>query len=61
MNYYTTELKVSRDKTYNLSLRLPDFKWDGNAEHNVSIVSPTKYSPDLLDAMSNNPKLKVLV
>ena len=64
MNYYTTELKISKDKTYNaVAYVYPDFKWDWKRQNsNVSISeSSPSTAPDLLDAMSNNPKLKVLV
>lgn len=65
MNYYTTELKVSKDKTYNITASaFPDFKWDWKHARSQGIfgeaVSPTS-SPDLLNAMSNNPKMKIMV
>jgi carboxypeptidase C (cathepsin A) len=65
MNYYTTELKVSKDKTYNTSAySLPDFKWDWKHQRSQGLfgdaASPNT-GPDLLNAMSNNPKLKILV
>ncbi len=65
MNYYTTELKVSKDKTYNTSAySLTDFKWDWKHARSQGIfgdaVSPTT-APDLLNAMTNNPSLKILV
>jgi carboxypeptidase C (cathepsin A) len=60
MNYFTTELKVSKDKTYNtVAYIYPDFKWDWKRQ-NSNASSPST-APDLLNAMSNNPKLKVLV
>jgi carboxypeptidase C (cathepsin A) len=65
MNYYTTELKVSKDKVYNTNAYFfSDFKWDWKHARSQGIfgdaVSPTT-SPDLLNAMSENPKMKVLV
>jgi carboxypeptidase C (cathepsin A) len=60
MNYYTTELKVSKDKTYNIWAQqaYTDFKWDWTHQ---SSSKPPNTEPDLLNAMSNNPSLKVLV
>ncbi len=63
MNYYTTELKVPKDKTYNIWARDAgeDFKWDwtrNGAGLNSSV--PPNVEPDLKNAMSNNPGLKVL-
>jgi carboxypeptidase C (cathepsin A) len=65
MNYYTTELKVSKDKTYNVTAgAFPDFKWDWKHARSQGIfgeaVSPTT-SPDLLNAMTNNPAMKIMV
>lgn len=65
MNYYTTELKVPKDKVYNTNAYFfSDFKWDWKHARSQGIfgdaVSPTT-SPDLLNAMSDNPKMKVLV
>jgi carboxypeptidase C (cathepsin A) len=65
MNYYTTELKVSKDKTYNTSAySLTDFKWDWKHARSQGLfgdaASPNT-GPDLLNAMSNNSKMKVLV
>jgi carboxypeptidase C (cathepsin A) len=65
MHYYTTELKVSKDKVYNTNAySLTDFKWDYKHARSQGLfgdaVSPTT-SPDLLNAMSNNPRMKVLV
>lgn len=65
MNYYTTELKVSKDKTYNISAySLPDFKWDWKHERNNGLfgdASTPNTELDLVNAMSNNPKLKIMV
>ena len=65
MNYYTTELKVSKDKTYNTSAySLPDFKWDWKHARSQGLfgdASTPNTGPDLLNAMSNNPSMKVLV
>jgi carboxypeptidase C (cathepsin A) len=65
MHYYTTELKVSKDKTYNTSAyALPDFKWNWKHHRSDGLfgdqVSPTT-SPDLVSAMTNNPKMKIMV
>jgi len=65
MNYYTTELKVGKDKTYNVTASaFPDFKWDWKHARSQGLfgeaVSPTS-SPDLLNAMSNNPTMKIMV
>lgn len=65
MHYYTTELKVSKDKTYNISAySLPDFKWDWKHQRSQGLfgdASTPNTGPDLVNAMSNNPKMKVLV
>ena len=65
MNYYTTELKVSKDKTYNTNAYVfTDFKWNWKHARSNGLfgeaVSPTT-APDLLNAMSSNPQMKVLV
>jgi carboxypeptidase C (cathepsin A) len=65
MHYYTTELKVSKDKTYNVSAyALPDFKWNWKHHRSDGLfgdqVSPTTV-PDLVSAMHNNPKMKIMV
>ena len=65
MNYYTTELKVSKEKNYHISAySLPDFKWDWKHVRSQGLfgdASTPNTGPDLLNAMSNNPKMKVLV
>ena len=65
MHYYTTELKVSKDKTYNTSAyTLPDFDWDWKHKRSNGLfgdASSPNTAPDLVNVMSNNPKLKVLV
>ena len=65
MNYYTTELKVSKDKNYNTSAySLPDFKWDWKHQRSNGLfgdASTPNTGPDLANAMSNNPRMKVLV
>ncbi|MFT3682506.1 MAG: hypothetical protein QM791_19780 [Ferruginibacter sp.] len=65
MHYYTTELKVSKDKNYNTSAyALPDFKWDWKHQRSNGIfgdASTPNTCPDLINAMSSNPKMKVLV
>ena len=65
MNYFTTELKVSKDKNYNTSANsYPDFKWDWKHQRSNGLfgdASTPTTTPDLLNAMSNNPKMKILV
>jgi carboxypeptidase C (cathepsin A) len=65
LNYYTTELKVSKEKKYNSSAyALSGFDWDWKHARSAGIfgdaVSPNT-GPDLVNAMSDNPKLKVMV
>lgn len=65
MNYYVAELKVSKDKLYNTgAYAFPDFKWDWKHQRSNGLfgdaASPTTV-PDLVNAMSNNPKMKVLI
>jgi len=65
MNYYTTELKVSKDKIYNPDTGgYPDFKWDWKHQRSNGLLidaAMPNTATDLLNAMSNNPGLKVLV
>ena len=65
MAYFTTELKVSKDKTYNVSAySVTDFKWDWKHARSQGLfgdAATPNTGPDLLNAMSNNPRLKVLV
>lgn len=65
MNYYTTELKVPKDKTYNTSAySLPDFNWDWKHPRSNGFfgsASTPNTGPDLVNAMSSNPHLKVVV
>jgi carboxypeptidase C (cathepsin A) len=65
MNYYTTELKVSKDKTYNTSAySLEGFKWDWKHQRSNGLfgdASTPNTAVDLASAMSLNPKLKILV
>ena len=65
MNYYTTELKVPKDKTYNTSAyTLSDFNWDWKHPRSNGLfgsASTPNTGPDLLNAMSHNPHLKVMV
>ncbi len=65
MNYFTTELKVSKDKTYNTGAYVfPDFKWDWKHARSNGLfgdAATPSTGPDLVNAMSNNPRLKVLV
>lgn len=65
MNYYTTELKVSKDKNYNTgAYAFPDFKWDWKHQRSNGLfgdASTPNTGPDLLNAMSTNPRMQVLV
>ena len=65
MAYYTTELKVSKEKNYNVSAyAVTDFKWDWKHARSQGLfgdAATPNTGPDLLNVMSNNPKLKVLV
>lgn len=65
MNYYTTELKVSNDKQYNISAgAFPDFHWDWKHPRSYGFFgegSSPNTTPDLVNAMSTNPNLKVMV
>lgn len=65
MHYFITELKVNKDKTYNSSAySLPDFDWDWKHKRSNGLfgdASSPNTGPDLLNVMTNNPKLKVLV
>ncbi|MBL0110085.1 MAG: carboxypeptidase [Saprospiraceae bacterium] len=65
MHYFTTELKVGKDKKYNSSAYgLTGFDWDWKHKRSEGLfgdaTSPNT-GPDLIHAMSNNPRLKVLV
>ena len=63
LNYYYTELKVSKGLTYRVSAgSLPGFKWDW--KHNTSgfgDAATPNTAIDLAEAMTRNPNLKVLV
>jgi carboxypeptidase C (cathepsin A) len=65
MHYYTTELKVSKDKTYNTSAYgLQGFNWDWKHQRSQGLFGdacPPTTAPDLLHAMTNNPRMKILV
>ncbi len=65
MSYYTTELKVSKDKNYNTAAySLPDFKWDWKHARSNGLfgdAATPSTGPDLANAMSLNPRLKILV
>ena len=65
MNYYTTELKVSKDKNYNTGAYVfPDFKWDWKHTRSNGFfgdASTPNTAPDLKNAMSTNPRMKILV
>ena len=65
MNYYTTELKVSKDKTYHTgAYSFPDFKWDWKHARSNGFfgdASTPNTGPDLKNAMSANPRMRVLV
>jgi carboxypeptidase C (cathepsin A) len=65
MNYYTTELKVSKDKTYNTAAYgLADFRWDWKHAASNGLfgdAATPNTGVDLANAMSTNPRLKILV
>lgn len=65
MNYYTTELKVGKDKTYNTgAYGLPGFNWNWKHQRSNGLfgdAATPNTEPDLLNAMSSNPKMKVMV
>ena len=65
MNYYTTELKVSKDKNYNTgAYAFPDFKWDWKHARSNGFfgdAATPNTAPDLKNAMSTNPRMKILV
>jgi carboxypeptidase C (cathepsin A) len=65
MNYYTTELKVSKEKTYNPSAgAFADFTWNWKHPRSYGFfgdAATPSTSPDLANAMSLNPQLKILV
>lgn len=65
MNYFSTELKVNKDKTYNTgAYSFPDFKWDWKHQRSNGLfgdASTPNTEPDLLNAMSSNPEMKVMI
>ncbi len=65
MHYYTTELKVAKDRQYNVGANsMADFKWDWKHPRSFGFfgdASSPYTGTDLLNAMSHNPKMKVLV
>jgi len=65
MNYYTVELKVPKDKTYNTGAYVfSDFNWDWKHPRSNGFfgsASSPNTGPDLVNAMSHNPHLKVMV
>lgn len=65
MQYYSTELKVPKEKTYNTgAYTFPDFKWEWKHQRSNGLfgdASSPNTEMDLLNVMSSNPKLKVLV
>lgn len=64
MNYFTNELKVPKEKIYNITAydNYPDFTWDWKRGSGMDLgLIPANTAPDLLNAMTNNPSLKVLV
>lgn len=65
MNYYTTELKVSKDKNYNVSAySLQGFDWNWKHQRSNGLfgdASSPSTAPDLANAMTNNPRMKILV
>jgi carboxypeptidase C (cathepsin A) len=56
---------VSKDKTYNTgAYSLPGFTWDWKHQRSNGLfgdAATPNTEPDLLNAMSNNPKMKVMV
>lgn len=61
LKYYHNELKFAEDKQYHISAYdLPGFHWDWTRGGNYFPTSPTT-APDLAEAMTKNPHLKVLV
>jgi len=59
--YYHNELNFGKDKQYNVSAySLPKFDWNWEQNGNFFPTSPTT-APDLAEAMTKNPNLKVLV
>lgn len=61
LKYYRNQLKVTTDTAYNISAyRLPGFSWDWDRPGSFFPTSPTT-APDLAEAMTKNPNLKVLV
>jgi carboxypeptidase C (cathepsin A) len=65
MNYYTTELKVGKDKMYKPDAAVfPDFKWDWKHPRSNGFfgdAATPNTGVDLANAMSLNPQLKILV
>ncbi|HEU4575011.1 MAG TPA: hypothetical protein VFS36_08400 [Chitinophagaceae bacterium] len=65
LNYYYTDLKVSKEETYNTSAyELPGFHWDW--KHNASNglfgdAATPNTAPDLKMALTHNPHMKVMV
>lgn len=62
LNYYHNQLNFGKDKSYHISAySLPGFDWNWeHGGHGGFPTSPTT-APDLADAMTKNPTLKVLV
>jgi carboxypeptidase C (cathepsin A) len=61
LQYYHDELNFGQDKQYNISAySLPGFEWDWDRGGSFFPTSPTT-APDLAEAMTKNPNLKVLV
>jgi len=62
LNYYHNQLNFGKDKSYHISAySLPGFDWNWeHGGHGGFPTSPTT-APDLADAMTKNPNLKVLV
>lgn len=66
LHYYTTELKVPADKMYftNAGGAWPDFKWNWKHARSQGLfgeASSPSTAPDLLNVMTNNPRLKILI
>lgn len=61
LQYYHDELEFGEDMQYNVSAySLPGFNWDWDHRGNFFPTSPTT-APDLAEAMTKNPNLKVMV
>jgi carboxypeptidase C (cathepsin A) len=60
--YYHEELQFGQDKQYHVSAySLPDFDWDWKRRGGSFFPTSPTTAPDLAEAMTKNPNLKVLV